>query len=71
MEKNLEKKTTKKKKTREENVQRKGNYLKGARRKEIIEFLVDKNLTLVPEYLSPRIAFFLTIFKGHKCKKFM
>ena len=48
-----------KKKTREENVQRKGNYFKGARREELIEFLVDKNLTLVPEYFKPenRILF--------------
>ena len=68
MEKNLEKKTTKKqgKKT----VQRKGNYVKGARREETIEFLEDKNLTLVPEYFK-NAAFFLTLFKGYKCNKFM
>ena len=53
MEKNL------KKKYKGKNVQRKGNYFKGARREEIIEFLVDKNLTLVPEYFKPenRILF--------------
>ena len=68
MEKNLEKKNNKK--TRGKNVQRKGNYVKGARREETIEFLVDKNLTLVPEYFK-NAAFFLTLFKGYKCNKFM
>ena len=71
MEKNLEKNNNNKKKTREENVQRKGNYFKGARREEIIEFLGTKTLPLYQSILSPRIAFFLTIFKGYKCNKFM
>ena len=55
MEKNLKKK---KKNKGKKYVQRKGNYFKRARREEIIKFLVDKNLTLVPEY-----------FKGYKCNK--
>ena len=44
----MEKKLEKKKQNKGKNVQRKGNYFKRARREEVIEFLVDKILTLVP-----------------------
>ena len=57
MEKNL-----KKKKFKGKNVQRKGNYFKRARGEEIIKFLVDKNLTLVPEYFNPEYRIFFLHF---------
>ena len=53
-----------KKNTREKNVQRKGNYFKRARREEIIKFLVDKNLTLVPEYFKPEYRILFDTFQG-------
>ena len=64
MEKNLGEKKNKKKKTREKNVQRKGNYFKRARREKIIGFLVDKNLTLVPEYFKPEYRILFDTFQG-------
>ena len=63
MEKNLEKKNNKKK-NKGKNVQRKGNYFKGARREEIIEFLVDKNLTLEPEYFKPEYRILFDTLQG-------
>ena len=61
---------SKKKIFKGKNVQRKGNYFKRARGEEIIKFLVDKNLTLVPEYFNPEYRiFFFTLFKGYKCNK--
>ena len=58
MEKNL------KKKYKGKNVQRKGNYFKRARGEEIIKFLVDKNLTLVPEYFNPEYRILSYTFQG-------
>ena len=58
MEKNL------KKKYKGKNVQRKGNYFKRARGEEIIKFLVDKNLTLVPEYFKPEYRILFDTFQG-------
>ena len=58
MEKNL------KKKYKGKNVQRKGNYFKRARGEEIIKFLVDKNLTLVPEYFNPEYRILFYSFQG-------
>ena len=58
MEKNL------KKKYKGKNVQRKGNYFKRARGEEIIKFLVDKNLTLVPQYFNPEYRILFYTFQG-------
>ena len=58
MEKNL------KKKYKGKNGQRKGNYFKRARGEEIIKFLVDKNLTLVPEYFNPEYRILFYTFQG-------
>ena len=62
MEENLKKKI-KIKKTREKNVQREGNYFKSTRREEIIKFLVDKNLNLVPEYFKPEYRILFDAFQ--------
>ena len=56
------KKQTKKKQGK--NVQRKANYFKRARREKIIGFLVDKNLTLVPEYFKPEYRILFDTFQG-------
>ena len=58
MEKNL------KKKYKGKNAQRKGSYFKRARGEEIIKFLVDKNLTLVPEYFNPEYRILFYTFQG-------
>ena len=58
MEKNL------KKKTRKKNVRRKGNFFKRARREEIIEFLENENLTLVPVYFKPEYRILFDTFQG-------
>ena len=60
----MEKKLEKKKQNKGKNVQRKGNYFKRARREEVIEFLVDKILTLVPEYFKPEYRFLFDTFQG-------
>ena len=54
-------KSEKLKKPKGKNVQRKGNYFKSTRREEIIEFLVDKNLNLVPE---PQNRILFDTFQG-------
>ena len=51
------------KKTREKNVQREGKYFKSTRREEIIKFLVDKNLNLVPEYFKPEYRILFDAFQ--------
>ena len=53
-----------KKKCKGKNVQRKGNYFKRARGEEIIKFLVDKNLNLVPEYFNPEYRILFYTFQG-------
>ena len=62
MEENLKKKI-KIKKNKRKNVQRKGNYFKSTRREEIIKFLVDKNLNLVPEYFKPEYRILFDAFQ--------
>ena len=44
--------------------QRKRNYFKSTRREEIIEFLVDKNLNLIPEYFKPEYRILFDTFQG-------
>ena len=56
-------KKNKKKKNKRKNVQRKGNYFKSTRREEIIKFLVDKNLNLVPEYFKPEYCILFDAFQ--------
>ena len=60
MEENLKKQ----KKNKGKNVQRKGNYFKSTlEEKKQIEFLVDKNLNLVPEYFKPEYRILFDTFQ--------
>ena len=52
-----------KNKKRREIYKEKGTILR-ARREEIIKFLVDKNVTLVPEYFKPEYRILFDTFQG-------